>query len=192
MRCRRQWRRGAEDQADAKRAKREARSTQKHDRIPAMPMLSPILLKCFRDDPSSPPLHFFMAAARKDSDSSDSDPDPEVPFEEALEELESIVEEMESNELALDQLIKNYERGNQLLKSCQSRIDEAEQRIERIASSVSSQNARLESFEPESVEPASAAAAEPEPERKPKPKSKSRKSTSAAEFPDQDEEIRLF
>ena len=130
-----------------------------------------------------------MAAARKDSDKSNSD--SEVPFEQALEELETIVEEMESNELALDQLIKNYERGNRLLKTCQSRIDEAEQRIERIASSVSSENARLEPFEPESFEPASAAA-EPEPERKSKPRSKSRKSPSAAESPDEDEEIRLF
>lgn len=59
--------------------------------------------------------------------------EPEIPFERAIEELEAIVKDMESQRLPLDQLIAKYERGNQLLKTCQTRIEQAEQRIELIA-----------------------------------------------------------
>ncbi|MFT5465682.1 MAG: exodeoxyribonuclease VII small subunit [Verrucomicrobiales bacterium] len=109
---------------------------------------------------------------------------PEIPFEAAIEDLERIVGQMESDQLPLDQLIQSYERGNQLLKTCQSRIDEAEQRIERIASGVSSKEVELEDFDASEV-PAAAEAAS-------KPKPKTRKSAPAAARPDQDEEIRLF
>jgi len=65
--------------------------------------------------------------------SSNPSSEPEIPFERAIEELESIVKEMESQRLPLDQLIAKYERGNRLLKTCQTRIEQAEQRIELIA-----------------------------------------------------------
>ena len=57
-----------------------------------------------------------------------------LPFEQAIAELEAIVKDMESERMPLDQLVDRYERGNRLLKTCQKRIQEAEQRIEMIAS----------------------------------------------------------
>ncbi len=56
-----------------------------------------------------------------------------IPFEQAIAELEAIVKDMESERMPLDQLVERYERGNRLLKTCQTRIQEAEQRIEMIA-----------------------------------------------------------
>ena len=54
-------------------------------------------------------------------------------FEDALEELESIVEEMESEKMPLERLVESYEKGTQLLKVCQESIDSAQAKIELIA-----------------------------------------------------------
>ena len=51
-------------------------------------------------------------------------------FEEALEELESIIDSMESGEIPLRELVEKFERGNQLLALCQKRLKDAELRIE--------------------------------------------------------------
>jgi exodeoxyribonuclease VII small subunit len=53
---------------------------------------------------------------------------------------------MESQRLPLDQLIAKYERGNQLLKTCQQRIEQAENRIELIAKGES--GVHLQPFDP--------------------------------------------
>ncbi len=58
-------------------------------------------------------------------------PDPKpVKFEAALGELETIVGEMENGELPLDQLIERYEEGMKLVKLCNLKLAEAEQKIE--------------------------------------------------------------
>ncbi len=51
-------------------------------------------------------------------------------FEEALERLEKIVGEMESGDLALEDILRKYEEGNHLVKLCAARLNEAEKRIE--------------------------------------------------------------
>ena len=51
-------------------------------------------------------------------------------FETALEKLEKIVEEMESGNLALDEILKKYEEGSGLAKFCAGKLTEAEKRIE--------------------------------------------------------------
>jgi exodeoxyribonuclease VII small subunit len=53
-------------------------------------------------------------------------------FEEALNRLEEIVEQMESGQMVLEQLILRYEEGMKLVKICQERLAGAEQRIEII------------------------------------------------------------
>jgi exodeoxyribonuclease VII small subunit len=56
---------------------------------------------------------------------------PDAPkFEEALASLEEIVGAMENGELPLDQLIERYEEGMRLVKLCQEKLAEAEQKIE--------------------------------------------------------------
>ena len=59
-------------------------------------------------------------------------PAPEANFERAMKRLEEIVEQMESGELSLEDLIVRYEEGMKLVKVCQERLASAEQRIEII------------------------------------------------------------
>jgi exodeoxyribonuclease VII small subunit len=51
-------------------------------------------------------------------------------FETALEQLETIVEAMEAGDVPLAELLAKFEQGNQLLKVCESRLKEAEMKIE--------------------------------------------------------------
>jgi exodeoxyribonuclease VII small subunit len=51
-------------------------------------------------------------------------------FEKALEDLEKIVEAMESGELTLDQALKKYEEGVALVRACQTKLTDAEKKIE--------------------------------------------------------------
>jgi exodeoxyribonuclease VII small subunit len=53
-------------------------------------------------------------------------------FEGAMDRLEKIVEQMESGKLPLEDLIVRYEEGMNLVKICQERLANAEQKIEII------------------------------------------------------------
>ena len=57
----------------------------------------------------------------------------ELNFEGAMDRLEKIVEQMESGKLPLEDLIVRYEEGMNLVKVCQERLANAEQKIEIIA-----------------------------------------------------------
>jgi exodeoxyribonuclease VII small subunit len=61
----------------------------------------------------------------------ESKKDP-LPFEAALERLETIVESMESGEIPLAELLAKFEEGNKLLKVCEGRLKEAELKIEQL------------------------------------------------------------
>lgn len=50
-------------------------------------------------------------------------------FEEALEELESIVDKLEKGELTLDKSLEYFQRGVELSKYCNKRLDEVEKKI---------------------------------------------------------------
>ena len=54
-------------------------------------------------------------------------------FEQALGELERIVQELERGQLDLDAAIKAYERGSQLKAHCSTKLREAQLRVERIS-----------------------------------------------------------
>ena len=51
-------------------------------------------------------------------------------FEQALSELEAVVERLEHGELPLEDALKQFERGIELARSCQTSLKEAEQRVE--------------------------------------------------------------
>ena len=53
-------------------------------------------------------------------------------FEAALSRLESIVESMESGEVPLAELLAKFEEGNKLLRHCESRLKDAELKIEQL------------------------------------------------------------
>ena len=60
-------------------------------------------------------------------------PGAQLNFEGAMDRLETIVGQMESGKLPLDDLIVRYEEGMKLVKICQERLASAEQKIEIIA-----------------------------------------------------------
>lgn len=51
-------------------------------------------------------------------------------FEEALSELEQLVETMEQGELSLEESLKQFEKGIALASNCQQSLQKAEQKIE--------------------------------------------------------------
>lgn len=53
-------------------------------------------------------------------------------FEKSLERLEELVEEMESGELSLEGMIKHFEEGTRLVGICTNRLNEVEQKIEKL------------------------------------------------------------
>lgn len=57
--------------------------------------------------------------------------DPEQPdFEQALDELEKIVERLEHGDLPLEEAMKTFERGVELTRHCQTALKAAQQRVE--------------------------------------------------------------
>ena len=57
-------------------------------------------------------------------------------FEQALRELEQIVERLEHGRAPLDEALALWERGEQLYKLCRERLDTAQGRIEELAKRV--------------------------------------------------------
>jgi exodeoxyribonuclease VII small subunit len=57
-------------------------------------------------------------------------------FESAIAELESIVQEMESGSITLEQALERYQRGAGLLKYCQETLQVAEQRVHQLENGV--------------------------------------------------------
>lgn len=53
----------------------------------------------------------------------------EMPYEQAMAELESVVNLLESGELTLDESIKMFERGISLVRLCNKKLDDIEKRI---------------------------------------------------------------
>ena len=70
---------------------------------------------------------------------------PTQSFEDALTELESLVDTLEHGELTLEQSLAAFERGIKLTRTCQTALDKAEQQV-RILSGESSE-AEPEPFE---------------------------------------------
>ncbi len=68
-------------------------------------------------------------------------------FEEAIEKLESIIERMESEQIPLEELLKDYEEGTKLLKLCRDRIDGARQKIDKINKELTDGSVILESLD---------------------------------------------
>jgi len=56
-------------------------------------------------------------------------------FEDALAELEKIVQKLETGGARLDEAIADYERGAALRKHCEAKLAEAQARIDKITKS---------------------------------------------------------
>jgi exodeoxyribonuclease VII small subunit len=68
-------------------------------------------------------------------------------FEDALKALEDVVRRLESGDVPLDDSIDLYERGEALRKRCQTRLDAAQARIEKIVAGPDGQVAGVQPFD---------------------------------------------
>jgi len=67
-----------------------------------------------------------MPKAKNTPSTADTAP---VSYEAALKELESLVQQMESGQLPLAELLSGYQRGAELLGYCRAQLDAVEQQI---------------------------------------------------------------
>jgi exodeoxyribonuclease VII small subunit len=56
----------------------------------------------------------------------------EMSFEQAMAELERVVGQLESAQVPLDQSIALYERGAELKKHCEQKLQQAEEKVAQI------------------------------------------------------------
>ena len=56
-------------------------------------------------------------------------------FEEAMKELELLVDSLDKGDISLDEAIAAYDRGSQLKDHCQKKLNEAKMKVETIQSS---------------------------------------------------------
>jgi exodeoxyribonuclease VII small subunit len=76
---------------------------------------------------------------------------PSAPdFEQALAELEAVVERLEHGELPLEEAVTQFERGIALARSCQDALKQAEQKVEILLAR--SAQAEAVPFEPDDPE----------------------------------------
>lgn len=68
-------------------------------------------------------------------------------FEDSMEELENIVEQMEKGDLTLEESLKAFERGIKLTRICQQALTDAEQKVQILIEQNGNQT--LEPFENE-------------------------------------------
>ncbi len=70
-------------------------------------------------------------------------------FEATLDELDSIVEQLENGDLALEEALKSFERGIALAREGQTKLTQAEQRISILMEK--DDNATLSDFQSEHI-----------------------------------------
>ena len=86
---------------------------------------------------------------------SDSKPDPkpepkpiaEMSFEEAMSSFESIVDRLDRGDVPLEQSIAIYERGVALQRHCDTKLKEAQMRVEKIVTNDSGEASGTEAFD---------------------------------------------
>ena len=58
--------------------------------------------------------------------------DKKIDFESSLKELESIVEKLEEENINLEDSVKSFEEGVNLVKKCQKQLQDAELKIKKL------------------------------------------------------------
>ncbi len=61
--------------------------------------------------------------------------DRQPDFEQALSELEAIVESLEDGELSLEESLKRFEKGIKLTRQCRGALEKAEQQVQTLVGS---------------------------------------------------------
>jgi|TARA_B110000438_G_C15818788_1_gene653236 exodeoxyribonuclease VII small subunit len=61
-----------------------------------------------------------------------ADKKTEINFEKALEELEAIVEKLESGDLSLEESLQSFEKGIKLTRQCQEQLSKVELQVQKL------------------------------------------------------------
>ena len=85
-----------------------------------------------------------------DSETSAGKPVDALSFEQALMELEAIVDQLEGGTVSLDKAIDAYARGMSLKQHCQTRLEEARLKVEQIKLPENGGAASVEPFQTDS------------------------------------------
>lgn len=70
---------------------------------------------------------------------SSTKPSGEINFEQAIQELDEIVSNMENSDLKLDSLVGNYQKGIKLLSICRKKLNDAELKIKEATTDILSE-----------------------------------------------------
>ena len=72
--------------------------------------------------------------AKKSPSKRAAPPDPKnMTFEEATEELEAIIEQIEQGQIGLEEALAQRKRGETLIRRCRAILDVAEQELQQMA-----------------------------------------------------------
>ena len=84
------------------------------------------------DVPTSPPISYIMLGLNIVFLSALYMPKKKsaLPFEDALAELEQLVNRLEQGDVSLEESLRSFERGVSLTRTCQQALQEAEQKIQ--------------------------------------------------------------
>lgn len=85
-----------------------------------------------------------MAGRKKETEA-------ELPLEQALAQLETLVESMESGELTLDQALAAFEQGIKLTRQCQQTLAQAEQKVQLLLEKNGTLQPEQDAFDGEDV-----------------------------------------
>lgn len=75
----------------------------------------------------------MMSKPTADTSGSNEADQSSLSFEQAIEKLESMIDDIESGEVGLEEAIARYEQGQKLVKRCRTILDKAEQRIAELS-----------------------------------------------------------
>jgi len=75
-------------------------------------------------------------------------------FEDALGELQAIVQELEAGSVGLEDSMRRFERGTQLLRHCHQLLEQVEQRIEILTGVTEEGEPVVEAFDAEETQKA--------------------------------------
>ncbi len=79
-----------------------------------------------------------MSAARPKPNPAPGGTPDDIDFEKAIEQVEKIIQRIESGEVGLEKSIAEYERGAALIKRCREVLDRAEQKVQDLTSQMHS------------------------------------------------------
>lgn len=68
------------------------------------------------------------------------DADEQVAYSEAIDELETILDEIEGDDVDLDDLADKVERASELVEICRDKIDNTEMQVQSIIDDLRSEN----------------------------------------------------